>query len=148
MEALSRSGTHSVRREASYWPRCSTSWSAPRAATGSSPYVRAVAWPTPPSSSDWAEPGTPRGLPVPGGQEEAGEDQHQPGHESPGRAVRHERYVGQVVDHDDGHPDDQKDQHERPVPGRAPANTLRDRAGVAPALFSGRRTADLRGTAF
>ena len=57
--APSPSGTRSVPREASSWPRCSTSWSGPTVATGCSPCARAAGWPTPPSSSGWAE------LPVP-----------------------------------------------------------------------------------
>ena len=39
------------------WPRCSTSSSAPAAATASRRCARAAAWPTPRSSSGSAEPG-------------------------------------------------------------------------------------------
>ena len=38
------------------WPPCSTSSSAPAAATASRRCARAAAWPTPPSSSAWADP--------------------------------------------------------------------------------------------
>ena len=42
-------------RHQAAWPRCSTSSSAPAAATACRPCARAAAWRTPPSSSAWAE---------------------------------------------------------------------------------------------
>src|SRR4051812_17650793 len=57
--APSPSVTRSGARAPSSWPRSSTSWSAPAAVTGCRRCARVAAWPTPPSSSAWAEP---RGL--------------------------------------------------------------------------------------
>src|SRR3954468_6902025 len=53
--APSPSVTRSGARAPSSWPRSSTSWSAPAAVTGCRRCARVAAWPTPPSSSAWAD---------------------------------------------------------------------------------------------
>ena len=135
----------------------STSWSGPTAATGCSPCARAAGWPTPPSSSGWAETLSPRGtaprrrVTVPRRHQEAGEDQDEADDEPPGRPGPRPG-ARQVVDRDHGHAADEQHQYQRAERGRAVAHALRDRCGVRPASpppsCNGRSTSSAPTTTF